>query len=101
MTHTEIINWIRFQVALKSGLKFIDIGIATPLEEYGIDSLEAAHLSGDIEMKLGIRLEPTVLWDYRTIWELSTYLAEIKNVEVEMPECSDDLDAVLALLEQK
>jgi 8-amino-7-oxononanoate synthase len=99
VTHTEIREWIRARAASRLGIKAGDIGLGVPLAEYGIDSLEAANLSGEIEVLLKIRIEPTTLWDYRTVWELSSYLAELSGSAIEMPETEADVDAVMKLLE--
>jgi acyl carrier protein len=52
------------------------IDIQKPLEYYGMDSMQAMHLSGDLEDWLGRQLSPTVVWDYPTIELLATHLAQ-------------------------
>lgn len=47
-----------------------------PLAEYGLDSVYALTLSGDIEDHLGLALEPTVMWDYPTIGLLTKALLD-------------------------
>lgn len=44
------------------------------LAEYGLDSIAALTIAGDLEDELGIELPPTLLWDHPTIDELATYL---------------------------
>lgn len=44
------------------------------LAEYGLDSMYALMLCGDIEDHLGIAVDPTVAWDYSTIDALTGYL---------------------------
>jgi acyl carrier protein len=51
------------------------IDIRKPLEYYGMDSMQAMHLSGDLEDWLGRQLSPTVVWDYPTIEQLARHLA--------------------------
>lgn len=38
-----------------------------PLSEYGLDSVYALAVSADIEDKLGITLDPTIMWDHQTV----------------------------------
>jgi acyl carrier protein len=38
-----------------------------PFAEYGLDSVYALTLTGDIEDQLGIYLPPTAMWDYPTV----------------------------------
>ncbi|TBU96224.1 acyl carrier protein [Phytopseudomonas dryadis] len=60
------------------------------LSEYGLDSIVALTLVGDLEDELGVALEPTLVWDYPTVDALAHYLAELQ-----MP--SGTLHAVQAL----
>lgn len=56
------------------------IDVQKPLEYYGIDSMQAMHLSGDLQDWLGQELSPTVVWDYPTIELLAHHLVdELKN----------------------
>jgi acyl carrier protein len=47
-----------------------------PLAEYGLDSVAALSLCGDIEEDFDLVLEPTVAWDYPTIEALAAHLLE-------------------------
>ena len=51
-----------------------DIEIDVPLKNYGIDSAFAVRLSGALSENLNVKLEPTLLFDYPTINDLSAYL---------------------------
>jgi acyl transferase domain-containing protein/acyl carrier protein len=46
-----------------------------PFESFGMSSREMVMLSGDLEEWLGVRLEPTLVWQYPTIDLISRYLA--------------------------
>ncbi len=46
-----------------------------PLTEYGLDSIAALTISGELEDHYGIELPPTLLWDHPTIDALASYLA--------------------------
>ncbi|KHJ61489.1 acyl carrier protein (plasmid) [Burkholderia glumae] len=50
-----------------------------PLTEYGLDSVYALTLIGDIEDHLGLRLEPTVIWDFPTVSALSAELIRVQR----------------------
>lgn len=47
-----------------------DIDGQTPLTDYGLDSMNAMELVGEIEAKFDIQLDPTLLWEVPTIDEL-------------------------------
>lgn len=68
--------WLREQLADRLGLFSDEIDIDEEFANYGLNSIEAVNLSGDLENLLGRRLPPTLLWDYPTIRAIADYLAE-------------------------
>jgi acyl carrier protein len=68
--------WLVNQIAERLGIKPDEIDIHEDFADYGLNSIEAVNLSGDLENLLGRRLPPTILWDYPNIQELSQYLAQ-------------------------
>ncbi|MGH6655861.1 MAG: acyl carrier protein [Actinocrinis sp.] len=53
-----------------------DIAARVPLAEYGIDSLVALNLYGDVEEELGLPVDVTVVLDYPTVAELAEHLSQ-------------------------
>lgn len=49
------------------------------LAEYGLDSIAALTIAGDLEDELGVELPPTLLWDYPSIDDLAGYLHTLAN----------------------
>ena len=47
----------------------------TPMADYGLDSVYAVAISLDIEDTFQIAVEPTLLWDFDTLADLTSYLA--------------------------
>lgn len=68
--------WLVAQLAERLGLEPDEINIHEDFADYGLNSIEAVNLSGDLENLLGRRLPPTILWDYPNVAALSEYLAE-------------------------
>jgi acyl carrier protein len=54
---------------------------------YGMDSMHAMMLAGDLEVALGTRLSPTLAWDYPTI----SVLGEFVVTQASRENQSDDL----------
>jgi phthiocerol/phenolphthiocerol synthesis type-I polyketide synthase C len=52
------------------------IDVHEPLENFGLSSIDAVSLSGDLESWLGIQLSPMLVYVYPTIEALALYLAE-------------------------
>lgn len=47
-----------------------------PLTQYGLDSIAALTIAGDLEEMLGLELPSTLLWDCPTIDHLARYLSD-------------------------
>ena len=72
-----LIDWMARE--LKRDRSRIDPG--RDLLTYGLDSVKLMILLGDIESKLDHELPPTLVWDYRTINDLSAHLADRLGAE--------------------
>ncbi|MGK7893606.1 MAG: aminotransferase class I/II-fold pyridoxal phosphate-dependent enzyme [Xenococcus sp. (in: cyanobacteria)] len=72
----EVIEgWLIDKVAESLQIEPYEIDIDREFSDYGLDSVEAINVSGELENYLGCRLSPTLLWDYQTIASLAEYLA--------------------------
>ncbi|MDC7106668.1 type I polyketide synthase [Corynebacterium striatum] len=67
MTVEELRGWLRNWVAQTTGLSTDEITDTKPLENFGLSSRDAVVLSGELENLLGMKLEPTVAYEYPTI----------------------------------
>jgi len=54
----------------------LDIDPQVALAEYGIDSLVALNLYGDVEEELGLPVDVTVVLDYPTVAALAEHLSQ-------------------------
>jgi acyl carrier protein len=52
------------------------IDVRAPLATFEIDSRAAVELAGELEDWLGVKLAPTILWDYPTIESLARALGD-------------------------
>jgi acyl transferase domain-containing protein/acyl-CoA synthetase (AMP-forming)/AMP-acid ligase II/pimeloyl-ACP methyl ester carboxylesterase len=68
-------DWLLNQLSGKLGLPPAEIDIDEPFANYGLDSVQAVRLSADLEDFLGLKLAPTLAYDFPTIAALSNYLA--------------------------
>lgn len=66
--------WMVEKLAAYLQMKASDIDIHEPFATYGLASVDAVGLSGDLEEWLGRELAPTLLYDYPSIESLSKYL---------------------------
>lgn len=79
-TAEAIQTWLVSKLAEKLGLDPDEIDVHEQIAGYGVDSMTALTLSGDLEEWLGLRLAPTLAWDYPTIAALAQHLAaEVKS----------------------
>lgn len=77
---TIVENWLIKQLAEQLSLDPNAIAIKEPLTRYGLDSIDAVTMVGDIEDVLDVELPSTLFWDYPTIAESAQYLAENHDV---------------------
>jgi len=75
----DIQLWLVAKVAELVAVDPDEIDITEPFARFGLDSIAAAGLSGDLEDWLNRRLSPTLVWDYPTIELLAQHLADGSN----------------------
>lgn len=75
-------DWLRARLAECLDLDPTSIDVSEPFTSYGLASIDAVGLSGDLEEWLGRTLSPTVAYDYPSIARLAQYLAgdAIQNI---------------------
>jgi len=79
-------NWIRKELrpaAVAHDKQFVT---------FGMDSVHAMMLVGDLEEHLSVRLAPTLAWDHPTIEALAAYLATLTPGEAASD--GDNLDSL-------
>ena len=68
--------WVLQQVSSYIERPVADIDPDVPLAEYGMDSVYALGLCGDIEAEFGLDVDPTLAWQYPTATAIAGYLSE-------------------------
>ena len=68
--------WLAARVAAYVQRPVHEIQTHIPLAEYGLSSVYALTLTGDIEDHLGLVVDPTVMWDHPTIDALAELLLQ-------------------------
>lgn len=80
-TATEIQDWLVSHLAELLNMDSNEIDVRIPFERYGLDSLAAVSLTGDLQQWLECEIDPTLLYDYPTIKALVQHLAEELKVK--------------------
>src|SRR5579884_2780307 len=96
---TELIDWIGAWICRELKLEPAQLEPEATFVRYGMDSVHAIMLIGDLEERLGCRLSPTLAWDHPTIEALAGYLAQ-ETVPTGSPAQSTDKEALLARIEE-
>jgi len=76
-----IMDWLAHALARMINLKAEDVDVTVPLVRYGLDSVQAVRLSGELEEWLGRPLAPSLVYEYPTIASLARYLVEGPGAE--------------------
>jgi acyl carrier protein len=69
-------SWLAARVAAYVQRPVHEIQTNLPLAEYGLNSVYALTLTGDIEDHLGLVVDPTMMWDHPTIDALTVALLQ-------------------------
>jgi myxalamid-type polyketide synthase MxaE and MxaD len=67
LTEEQLRQWFVRKVAEESGVEKSLIREGEPLSRYGLTSMQAVTITGDLETVLGRRISPTLLWEHPTI----------------------------------
>ncbi|HEY9800292.1 MAG TPA: type I polyketide synthase [Leptolyngbyaceae cyanobacterium] len=92
----EIKKWLIANIAARLGSSTQDIDIHKPLVEYGLSSMVAVGISGELQEWLKRPLSPTLLYDYSTIESLALYLGgvEVTNSQPKTHQLTTDQEAI-------
>ncbi len=72
---SEIQSWLTVRIASMIEMDSDSIDPRQPFTYYGLGSVQAVSLTGDLEVFLNRKLAPTLAWDYPTIESLANFLA--------------------------
>jgi acyl carrier protein len=92
----EIERWLleRLQARLGPGAEEVDSHM--PFSYYGLTSIDAVVLAGELQEWLGAPVSPTLTWEYPTVSAVAHYLAD-EPAAVAVP--AVDFKALLAELD--
>lgn len=63
-------------LATRLSIKESDVDLTKTFTGYGLDSIDAITLIGDLEDKFEIELPSTLLWDFENINQMAEYVAK-------------------------
>ncbi len=99
-------SWLVSRLAQRLGLASTDIDRHQPFSYYGLGSMDAVDLVGELESWINHSLSPTLPWEYPSIYTLTQYLLNLmKEVEtISEPDCAqsqrdDEFDQILNYIE--
>lgn len=71
----ELTSWLCDVVADLGGLPLAQVSPDEPFSAYGLDSVRIVQFAGEVSEMLGLRLPPTIAFEYPTIAKLARYLS--------------------------
>jgi len=71
----EIQDWLVTYLSKELSLSPDEVDVTTPFDRYGLSSMTAVLMTGEMEEWLGRTLDPTLPYDYPTIETLAQHLA--------------------------
>jgi acyl carrier protein len=79
-------NWLVSQLANQLSLDVKTINVTEPLTRYGLDSIDAVTMVGDLEEWLDLELPSTLFWDHPTIAKSAQFLADNYEISAQLGE---------------
>ena len=71
----EIQDWLVAYLSKELNISADEIDVKTPFDRYGLSSMTAVLMTGEMEDWLGRTLDPTLPYDYPTIETMAQHLA--------------------------
>lgn len=99
INQTSIQNWLVKQLSQELSLDANTIEVSEPLTRYGLDSIDAVTLVGDLEDWLDLELPDTLFWDHPSIAQASQFLIDNYDISGEI-EDSDSVSEAQAQAEK-
>jgi acyl carrier protein len=97
--------WMVVRLAEELKVSSAEIDTRAALLSYGIDSVVAFNLTGELADRLGRELPTTLFWDFPTLEELALHLAhetpEGEQTKSLLAELSDALSSIERLSEEE
>ena len=92
-------EWLVQELSKRLGVPASEISIHEPFASYGLDSLGAIGLTGELETWMERRLDPTLAYDYPSVAALAGYLAGINDAQkdVSEPRVQDNAIAIVGM----
>jgi acyl carrier protein len=75
----EIQGWLVSYLSNELKISSDQIDVKTPFDRYGLSSMTAVLMTGEMEEWLGRSLDPTLAYDYPTVEALAQYLTLPSN----------------------
>ena len=82
ITKNNLKEWLVSRISEMMQIKKESIDTGEPFAVYGMDSLKAVQLSGDLETLLGKELPATLVYDYPNINSLSEFLSRDSGADI-------------------
>ena len=79
LTEERICLWLQEKIAELLGTSAATVDVTKPFSFYGLDSVAALGLSGELEEWVGSKLPATLTWDYPTVDAVARFLAGRKE----------------------
>lgn len=76
VSHEKICEWLVSHLSQVLNIDAKQVDIALEFDDYGLDSRDAVGMIGELSDWLKRDLDPNLIYEYRSIDELSTYVVE-------------------------
>lgn len=99
VNQTSIQNWLVKQLSDQLSLNADTIKVTESLTRYGLDSIDAVTLVGDLEDWLDLELPDTLFWDHPNIAQATQFLIDNYDISADLE--SVDFSSEIKAKEEK
>jgi acyl carrier protein len=82
LDEAAIRTWLIDRLAKRLKVTSAEIDSAKPFADYGLDSIVAVQVAGELEKRVEKRLSPALLFEYPTIDDVAVYLARATHSDL-------------------
>jgi acyl carrier protein len=92
--------WMVVRLSEELNLRPAEIDIREPLLNYGLNSLLAFALTGELADLIGREIPATIFWDFPTLEAISIYVGNVIKDEGRVESLLTEMNHVLARIEE-
>lgn len=77
----DILSALKEEIAKEAGVAVSNVDTDATFSSLGLDSISSIFVMNELELKLGIEMNPMFFWDYPTVSKLAEHITSLTTHE--------------------